>query len=427
MQQVNLNICIKVVNFILNEKHFKIIGLLVYGLILSGIIGLISSVFLIIVNGLADFLWTDVSNTLKVPAIYTLLLCVFGGVLVGVSKYKWGGLPQTANEAIVELKTTQRMNYSNVGLNFLIALLILIFGASVGPAAAILSSVIALSVWQADKMRYFYFSYNEWKKESWLIRLKKFALPHNYLIPYNPEQAPKEKKLLLLKKFLYILFIINGIVTFMFFIKISDQPPFVTKLGETNWGLDELYLFIPFVLFGILFSKLYELMERAMNKIFSKINNKIILSAVIGGIGIGLMSLIAPKLLFSGQLSMQALPSLIPTLSMATLILASVLKLIFMEFCFKSGWVGGNVLPVIFASILQGYAIATFFPQLDMLFIVAVIGGSASIAILKTPLLVGISLMLFFPKELAPVILIIVFIFILLSKMNKKSPDKIAA
>lgn len=414
-------------NFILTEKYFKISGLLIYGLILSGIIGFISSVFLILVNGLVDFLWNDVSNDLKIPAIYTLILCIFGGILVGVSKFKWGGLPKTANEAIVELKTTQKIDYSNVGLNFLIAFLILVFGASVGPAAAILSSVIALSVWQGDKMRYFYFSYNEWKQDSWIIKLKKLTLPHNYLIPYNPDRAPKEKKLLLLKKSLYILFIVNGIVTFMFFIKISGQPPFVTKLGETNWGLDELFLFIPFVLFGILFSKLYELMERAMKKFFSKINNKIILSAVIGGIGIGLMSIIAPNLLFSGQLSMQALPSLVPTLSMATLILASVLKLIFMEFCFKSGWVGGNVLPVIFASILQGYAIATFFPQLDMLFIVAVIGGSASIAILKTPLLVGIALMLFFPKELVPVIFIIVFLFIWLSKMGKKNPQKITA
>gem|GEM_PF-381741 len=415
------------VNFILTEKYFKIIGLIVYGLILSGIIGFISSVFLILVNGLTDFLWTDISNKFEVPSIYTLLLCIFGGVLVGVSRYKWGNLPKTANDAIVELKTTQRIDYSYIYINFLVAFLILIFGASVGPAAAILSSVIALSVWQGDKMRYYYFSYNEWKKESWLVRLKKLALPHNYLIPYNPDRAPKEKKLLLFKKLLYMLFIVNGMVTFMILIKISDQPPFVTKLGESSWGLDELFLFIPFVLFGTLFSKLYELMEIAMNKFFSKMNNKIILSAVIGGIGIGLMSLIAPNLLFSGQLSMRDLPSLIPTLSITILILGSVLKLIFMEFCLKSGWIGGNVLPVIFASILQGYAIATLFPQLDMLFIVAVIGSSASIAILKTPLLVGLALMLFFPKELAPIILIIVVLFILLSKMSKIFPQKITA
>lgn len=414
-------------NFILTEKYFKIIGLIVYGLILSGIIGFISSVFLILVNGLTDFLWTDISNKFEVPSIYTLLLCIFGGVLVGVSRYKWGNLPKTANDAIVELKTTQRIDYSYIYINFLVAFLILIFGASVGPAAAILSSVIALSVWQGDKMRYYYFSYNEWKKESWLVRLKKLALPHNYLIPYNPDRAPKEKKLLLFKKLLYMLFIVNGMVTFMILIKISDQPPFVTKLGESSWGLDELFLFIPFVLFGILFSKLYELMEIAMNKFFSKMNNKIILSSVIGGIGIGLMSLIAPNLLFSGQLSMLDLPSLIPTLSITILILGSVLKLIFMEFCLKSGWIGGNVLPVIFASILQGYAIATLFPQLDMLFIVAVIGSSASIAILKTPLLVGLALMLFFPKELAPIILIIVVLFILLSKMSKIFPQKITA
>lgn len=409
----------------MREKYFKITGLLVYGLILSGIIGVISSVFLILVNGMTDFLWNDISNKLKVPAIYTLFLCIFGGILVGVSRYKWGSLPKTANDSVIELKKTQRIDYSYVYLNLLIAFLILVFGASVGPAAAILSSVIALSVWQGDKMRYFYFSYNEWKKESWLMRLKKLALPHNYLIPYNPDRAPKEKKLLLFKKLSYVLFIANGIVTFMFLIKISNQPPFVTKLGETSWGLDELLLFIPLALFGVLFSKLYELIEIAISKFFSKMSNQIILSAVIGGIGIGLMSIVAPKLLFSGQLSMRDLPRLVPTLSIATLILGSVLKLILMTFCLKSGWMGGNVLPVMFASILQGYAIAAFFPKLDMLFIVAVIGSSASIAILKAPLLAGLSLMLFFPKELAPVILIVVVLFIGLTKMSKKSPQKV--
>ncbi|KOS66395.1 hypothetical protein AEA09_16730 [Lysinibacillus contaminans] len=411
----------------MTEKYFKIIGLFVYGLILSGIIGVISSVFLILVNGVTDIIWTDIPNQLNTPAIYPLILCIFGGVLVGVSRYKWGNLPKIAHDSIVELKTTQRMDYSYVFVNFFIAFLVLIFGAGVGPEAAILSSVIALSVWQADKMRYIYYSYDEWKKESWFIRIKNLALPHNYRVPYNPDQAPKDKKLLFFKKLLYMLFIVNGIVTFTFFIKISEQPPLAIKLGETSWGLDELFLFIPLVLFGILFSKLYKLLERVMNKLFSKINNKIILSAVIGGIGIGLMSLIAPNLLFSGQHSMQHLPNLVPTLSIATLFLGSILKLIFMEFCLKSGWIGGNIFPVIFASILQGYAIASFFPQLDTLFIVAIIASSASIAILKSPLLVGLFLILFFPKELTPVILIIVALFILFSKMSDKSPQKITA
>ncbi|MEO4053825.1 chloride channel protein [Solibacillus sp. CAU 1738] len=408
----------------MTEKYLKIIVLFIYGLILSAIIGVISSAFLILVNGFTDFLWTDVPNRLNMPSIYPLFLCTFGGVLVGVSRYKWGNLPKIAHDSIVELKTTKRMDYSYVYVNFFIAFLVLIFGAGVGPEAAILSSVIALSVWQADKMRYVYFSYNEWKKDSWYIRLKNLALPHNYRIPYDPDRAPKEKKLVLFKKLLNMLFIVNGIVTFWFFIKITEQPPLAIKLGETSWGLNELFLIIPLVLFGILFSKLYKLMEKAMSKLFSKMNNKIILSAVIGGIGIGLMALIAPNLLFSGQHSMQYLPNLVPTLSIATLFLGSILKLIFMEFCLKSGWVGGNIFPVIFASILQGYAIAAFFPQLDTLFIVAVIGSSASIAILQSPLLVGLFLILFFPKELTLVILVIVVLFIWLSK---KFPQKITA
>lgn len=400
------------------------IKLVIYGLVLSAIIGVISSIFLILLNSFIDFLWFDLSNTIKTSTIYTVLLSILGGLLVGYSRKKWRTSPKIAYDSIAELKTTQRADYSNVFIHLFIAFVILTFGASVGPAAALLSAVISLSIWQADKMRYFYFSSPTEDPQSWRTTLTKMALPHKYLIPYDSERAPKEKKLIVLKKLLIALFIVNGIAVFAFFIKITDQPPFVIKLGETSWGFEEVLLFIPLVLWGLLFYQLYKLIEKMMAKIFIKLNNKVILSALIGGAGIGLMSLLAPNLLFSGQLSFQSLPSLVPILSIATLALASILKLIFIEFCLKSGWIGGNILPVIFASVLQGFAIATFFPQLDTLFIVAVISSSASIAILKSPLLVGFSIMLFFPKELAPVILIIVVLFILMAKVSKKLSAK---
>lgn len=107
------------------------ISLIAYGFILSGIIGFISSIFLVLVNGFIDFLWVYKSYELKIPALYTLLLSVLGGVLVGMSRKKWGNLPEIAQDPIVKLKTTLRIDYSTVFLNLLITFLILVFGASV--------------------------------------------------------------------------------------------------------------------------------------------------------------------------------------------------------------------------------------------------------------------------------------------------------
>ena len=88
----------------------------------------------------------------------------------------------------------------------------------------------------------------------------------------------------------------------------------------------------------------------------------------------------------------------------------SLLKLIFLEICLETGWTGGDIFPITFASILQGFAFAQFLPGYDPLFVVLVVSLSLAVTLLQKEWLAGIFISLFFPIRLWPIALLLIFI-----------------
>ncbi len=54
------------------------------------------------------------------------------------------------------------------------------------------------------------------------------------------------------------------------------------------------------------------------------------------------------------------------------LVVAAIMKLVFLQVCLQTGWIGGDIFPVVFSAILIGFAVAQFFPTIDSLFVVAI-------------------------------------------------------
>ncbi|MEG2937219.1 MAG: chloride channel protein, partial [Vagococcus sp.] len=134
-------------------KYQQSLNLALYGILLSAIIGGLSFIFIFLESNLSHTLW----NHLLGKPILILLTTLFGGILIGVLKNRWGNYPEIAHHTISELKQKQTVTYTPVLKNLTIALIVLIFGAGVGPEAALLSSLVMLSVWQSDKLRYLFF------------------------------------------------------------------------------------------------------------------------------------------------------------------------------------------------------------------------------------------------------------------------------
>lgn len=379
------------------------VTILLSGFCLSSLIALVSFLFLMAEKFGSHLLWESWGHSVPFPNLYKGLLLLIGGLLVFALKKKWGSLPRTSHELMEELKEQQTVNYRHTWRSLVLSLLILVLGAGVGPEAPLLGAVIAYSIWQADKLRYLEANREQLKQLSLKDRLVRFFHPSQYLLTYPASQKGTDKK----KR---LFFIVNGLIIFVLLMRMTEQPSFITKLGDSQWQAAELVLILPLMFYGLLFGRVYRWLMKKIKGSLKKLPLPLIGKILIGAATIFGVSVFAPSLLFSGQHAMHSVVEMGLELPVLALLGLSLLKLVFLEICLETGWTGGDIFPITFASILQGFAFAQLLPGYDPLFVVLVVSLSLAVTLLQKEWLAGIFISLFFPIKLWPIALLLIFI-----------------
>lgn len=173
-------------------------------------------------------------------------------------------------------------------------------------------------------------------------------------------------------------------------------------------------------MFGLLFGWLYRHFSDFLQRLSNRYATNVRIKALLGAGVIFVFASVLPRLLFSGQPFLSLVPQFSSQQSASTLFLAAILKLLFLQLCLKTGWIGGDIFPITFAAILLGFGWAHLLPGFDSLLIVAVVAASVATSILRSPIFPSIFIALFFPANLAPVFLIIILIFVILQKLTAK-------
>lgn len=388
----------------------KEIHLTLLGLVYSSVIALVSYGFIMAEKLGSHFLWESLPHHLHVGNLYSfLILAILCGLVIWL-KMKWGNLPKTSHDLLHELSQKGTVSYRNTWKNLVLALVILISGAGVGPEAPLLGAVIAYSIWQADKLRYLEANWERCQGQGLGQWFKYLFHPSRFLLPYPTSQKQTGKKL-------RNLLIANGILVFWLLMRLTDQPSFVTKLGETTWSLTDLLFFLPLCLYGYAIGKGYSWLKPFIRAGLDRLNLSLSIKICLGAIAIFGVTILAPTLLFSGQHSLHSIVELGMETPVLTLLILSLAKLIFLDFCLWTGWTGGDIFPITFAAFLQGFAVAQLFPQVDSLFVVLVVSLSMAIALLEKEWLAGIFISLFFPMQLLPVSLLMIGLHIVGRKL----------
>lgn len=378
----------------------KEIHLTVIGLVYSSVIAMVSYGFIMAKKLGSHFLWETLPHQFHFGTVYSILILVILTCLVIFLKNKWGNLPKTSHDLLHELGHEGTVAYQNTWRNLVLALVILVSGAGVGPEASLLGAVIAYSIWQADKLRYLEVNWEQVSGQGIGAWVNYLFHPSSYLLPYPNSQKQTGKRL-------RNLLIANGLFVFWLMMRLTDQPSFVTKLGETSWSLMDILFFLPLCLYGYAVGKGYAWLQPLIRSGLDRLNLSLSIKISLGALSIFLVTMLAPNLLFSGQHSLHTIVEVGMETPILTLIILSFAKLIFLDFCLWTGWTGGDIFPVTFAAFLQGFAVAQFFPQVD-LFVVLVVSLSMAIALLEKEWLAGVFISLFFPIQLLPVSLLIV-------------------
>lgn len=393
--------------------NIKRVAMLSYGIFLSAVIGIVAAGFLIIENLLSEVVWSNSNHLLQ-----TGLIVIGSGILYFLLK-RWPELPKTAHDSIQEFKQNQTIDYRDVFSNLLVTLVVLVFGAGVGPEAALLSAIISLSIWQADNLRYLYFQYDELKALKIGDVFKRLFNPFKYRQKYNEALAPKHPKLIKQKKLLYLVFSINGLLAFVLLLRQTDQPSFITRLGQSHWQWQQLWivplLMIVVAILGLVGKKIYQFVANQFQQLQVPLLGKIF----VGMLGIIVVSYWAPELLFSGQHSLHLLTGEWSNQTPTFLFTMGLLKLIFLVWCLNLHWRGGDIFPITFAAMTFGFASAQLLPQFDTLLIAAVV-ATTLMSVLSSPVVGGIFLLFFFPITLSPIIVIIAAIMYFLGKITIK-------
>lgn len=372
------------------------------GVLLSALIAGISAVFIVAEATASHVLWHNTFAEGEFRVVHHALVCAGGLLLTYALKKRWGDLPRTTHDSLVELKTHQTVTYTRMWRSLIIAAIILTTGAGVGPEACLLGAVIALSVWQADKLRFIYHNWDEFRTAPLTKRLAFAFHPRKYLLPYpqSPYRVNERKKQVLIG-----LYIANGIVMFTILLRLASQPSFVTHMGNTHWQLRELAILPALALGTAVVTAIYRWLRRTLIRGAERIHLPLFAKLAVGTLAVFAVSLAAPELMFSGQheitFALHA-PALYPA---AILVLLALAKIFYLDLCVWAGWIGGDIFPILFSSVLLGFTAAQLLPGHDALFVCIIVATSFSTMLVDLTWAMCVIVALFFPLPLFPVAL----------------------
>ncbi|MCJ8014117.1 chloride channel protein [Paenibacillus sp. KQZ6P-2] len=405
-------------------KLFGMGYVVLYSIILGGAAGLLTWAFLAATSLTTHFIWGFLPSVVHVQ-YWTIIVCLVGGILVGLCQKYFGNYPRNMEAVMAEFKATKRIDYSLTFQSALAALIVLSFGASLGPEAALVGIVGGLSTWVGDALK---------------SRIKKKEVVNEYgniIIEYSVEttigmifRAPlfgvstffedrKDPKVIkTVKSIVYAITTVAGFGVFWIFSKIDNRQFILADFGPATFGKNEILAIIPLILIGVLLAKLYELSGHIFHKLFKPLENYKVTKAVIGGLGLGIVGTVLPLTMFSGEHELSDLAADWTEMSVYLLVILAVVKLFLTEFCLSSGWRGGHIFPIIFAGVSLGYGIAAVFP-VDPVTSITIVTTALTSAILKQPIVVILLLMLLFPIKLIIPMIIAAYLPIYMLKLKK--------
>lgn len=305
-----------------------------------------------------------------------LLICTFGGILVGLCQRYLGDYPKNLQSAVNEIRKTGRMEYAHLPNGLISAAISLIFGASLGPEAAIVNLFGGLSTWASDML----------KKLG--RRLRNF-------------DSTVEESLLQRRKWRWPYVMLIGVAFVIFIAGIKDlYSGGILRLLEPFSWVDLLWS-IPMALVGAAGGFLFLALGKWMKQRDKFHTQKPILRGALSGLILGLIASFLPTILFSGQTYMQQIYDQAAELGFWMLLLIALVKLFLITLLSENGWKGGQFFPLMFSSVALGLSVKCLFQIIpDSAAIFSTMAAIVTV-VLPKPLVVLILMTIFFPAQYA--------------------------
>ena len=377
--------------------------LTLYTLIIGAIAGLIIWCYIRGMNLGIHFLWDYLSGLIDFK-YYTIAVCLMGGILIGLWKNKYGESLEELDQVVKKVKQDGRYSYSNIFPSIVSSILPLIFGASVGPEAGLTGIIAGLCTWIGDKLKIFNDELDDLAQIGITATLGTiFVSPmFGFVEPIENEESKLPKTS---KNILYFVAILSSFGIFIFLNHITHNHAVLHSIGSADLSNLNYGGIIVLIVLGILLSYVYFISHKLSKGIFKKFEGNFILKGVVGGLVLGIFGTLLPLTMFSGERQIYLLLGTGAQLGIIVLILSSVLKIVLTNICIETGFKGGNFFPLIFSGTSMGYALSILL-NMDPIISMAIVTTSFTASILKKPIAVVLLLMIIFPMNLIPLMLV---------------------
>lgn len=376
-------------------------------ILLGAMTGIVIWGFLRIVGLCTGLLWD------KLPEMtgwryLPLVICAAGGLLTGLIRKKYGDYPEELHVVLGKIKREKHYDYGPMPVMLICAMLPLIFGSSVGPEAGMTGIIAGLCYWIGDNVKYAEEHAQEYSEIGAAVTLAGlFHVPLFGIFAVEENEAgdeadksfsmPKTTKLLL-----------YGLATAAALLVMKGLGSLLGAAGEGFPSLDaaeasgiDLAMMLVYVPIGLILFLFYTYSEKLTHMVASKIPP--IVREGVCGLCIGIMALVLPEVIFSGEEQLGLLPGSFISYAPAALMGICLVKMVMTALCIKMGLKGGHFFPLIYGCSCMGYGMAmmVFAGQGNLtshtVFAAAVVTAAMLGAQLKKPFAVSMLLLICFP------------------------------
>lgn len=408
-------------------KPFNRVFFLLCVLITGSLAGAFVWLFFFLMNKGITFLWQTVPGWISsltaesLPVLsqgpfgfvpFPLIVCVLGGLLIGLYSKHTGIEPEDLNVVMAKVKETGRYDYSHIGKLSLAALLPLLFGGSVGPEAGLTGVIAGLCTWVGDRMRRFGSDFRALTIAGTQAALTAvFTAPlYGFVAPLSgtADGARGEEGITLpkaQKAVVYLCAIAGALSAFLVLGQLFGESSGLPRFDAVEVGSYELALLLPLALAGMACGWVFHAVNKGTLSLSEAMGNRLVAKAVLAGIILAVCGMALPFTMFAGESQAHYLMEGYSAIPAVALIATGFVKCALTPTCLNLGWHGGHFFPVIFSGVSLGYGFALLTGAAPA-FCVAACTSALMGAVMRQPIMAALLLMLCFPLKGVVVMLV---------------------
>jgi H+/Cl- antiporter ClcA len=384
--------------------------------ILGAASAVITFVFIALVNIITDLVWKQAPLTLGVDTrLFTLVVCTLGGLLVGLLVKIFGDHNAIFAELMQEFGKTGRFDYRHAPGIVITAFISLIAGGSLGPEAPLADACGGLGTLAAEKLKL-----DEQETRTMGFGGLSAMLGAFITNPFGGALLSLESAIggasgaMVYFWALFPSLLASAVATVVFVGLTGSFLGTLYSFPDYLPNIRDLLLAVPFSLVGAIAGVLFTIMFRELRKLMQPMKDHLVWRGVIGGLGMGIIGVILPLTLFSGEEQTLAMIEKATEIGFFMLIVLAICKLLATSLLLATGWKGGYIFPIMFAGVALGLAGHLLFPNTPTAVTVAATLAGALVAALRAPLFAALFTLSLVQAETGPVVAVAVLVSALL-------------